>query len=81
MNKASTMRTLAAGTFFFAAMVLFGACGSKQKVEARQEGPPPSFDCISDRWAEPPAQIGQTPPDISPSASDVDPFLDAPQKD
>lgn len=64
----------------FASMTL-SACGAKQRVEAREAAPPPSFDCISDRWAEPPVEIGQTPPDQEPSALDVDPFSDAPSKD
>ena len=54
----------------------FLGCGSKQRVEEREVQPPPTFDCISDRWAEPPPEVGQTPPDREPSALDVDPFVD-----
>lgn len=81
MTNLCTLRAAGAGMMVCASLLFFSACGSKQKVETREDAPPPSFDCISERWAEPPAQIGQTPPDISPSASDVDPFVDAPQKD
>lgn len=63
------------------ALALQTGCGSKQRVEEREVGPPPSFDCLSDRWAEPPPNVGETPPDQSPSMRDIDPFLDEPSQD
>ena len=56
---------------------LLPACGSRQSVEEVEVGVVESFDCIGETWAEPPAQIGQVPPDAYPTAADVDPFLDS----
>lgn len=50
------------------------ACGSRQRTEEVQAVEVEDFDCVSDRWADPPREIGQTPPDSFPSALDVDPF-------
>lgn len=58
------------------------ACGGKQRTEeGRVTAPPQDFDCISDRWATPPDEVGQTPPEREPSALDVDPFVEAANQD
>lgn len=60
------------------ALVLFAfmsnACGSRQRTEEVEVLEVEDFDCVSERWADPPREIGQTPPDSFPSATDVDPF-------
>lgn len=66
---------------FFAVALMFiasltPACGSRQRVDVVEEEVIVDFDCISDRWASPPPQVGQTPPDDFPTAADVDPFIE-----
>lgn len=75
-KRSKRLMWLASATLLIASLGSSG-CGSKQRVEEREAAPPPTFDCISDRWAEPPLDVGQTPPDREPTALDIDPFLDA----
>lgn len=62
-------------------LVLSAGCASKQEVETRaQRQRTEHFECLPDRWEEPPKEIGQTPPDSAPNARDVDPFLETNSK-
>lgn len=58
-------------------MFLGAGCASKQEVETTQRHQKTErFECLPERWAEPPKDIGQTPPDRAPNARDIDPFLE-----
>lgn len=51
-------------------------CAAKQETtQTRQARHVQHFECLPDRWEAPPEEIGQTPPDQSPSARDIDPFI------
>ncbi len=53
----------------------FSGCGSKQKTDDTvRHHVPKDFTCLSERWAEPPEDIGGIPSDREPDARDVDPF-------
>lgn len=56
-------------------VAMLAACGGKQDksddVEPIAEEAP---NCISDRWAQPPEQIGETPPEEFPSVDAIQPF-------
>jgi len=70
--------------FLFIAITCLSACGGKQeKSTVRAAQPMQHFECVPERWAEPPPNIGETPPHDGPDSRDVDPFLTqpAPKKD
>lgn len=50
------------------------ACGGKQVTETTEVDSAPDPCCIDDRWADPPPEIGQTPPDRDAPEGALDPF-------
>lgn len=58
---------------------LLAACGAKQeKTTTRKAQTIEHFECVPERWSEPPESIGETPPKDGPNARDIDPFLTEP---
>lgn len=61
--------------FILLAGLMSASCAAKQDTDTQiQRQAVQDFSCLPDRWAEPPANVGQTPPDKAPSVRDVDPF-------
>lgn len=58
------------------ASALSAGCGAKQESKrTTRTQHVQHFECLPDRWEEPPEEIGQTPADSAPNARDIDPFL------
>lgn len=59
-------------------IVAFGfvltACGGKQSTAEEPVIVEEQPSCISERWARPPEQIGETPPEAFPSGQAIEPF-------
>lgn len=74
----AALTPVAVMTFLMTSSILLSAgCASKQEVKTKQRRQQTEhFQCLPDRWAEPPQEIGQTPPDSAPNARDIDPFLE-----
>lgn len=51
-----------------------GACGGRQSQPVEEEREVETGSCVSERWAAPPAQVGETPPDRIATDEAVDPF-------
>lgn len=65
------------GVFLF---VSLSACGGRQEAPAEVEVEEDALCCFDERWATPPPEIGQTPPEREAPDDALEPFVpdDAP---